>query len=94
MESSLITAIATPILTALIVWFIERHKTKKDELREEAEQVNAEINLATMELAYATACAVKRGKANGEVEEAIKAYDQAKKHQEALAEKLKNKALK
>ena len=76
----IITAFVTPIITALVVWFIERSRDEKDSLKEEAEQVNYEINAATMELAYATAMAVKRGKANGEVENAIKAYDIAKKH--------------
>lgn len=90
----IITAIATPIVTALVVWFIERDRTKKDELREQAEQVNSEVNVATMELAYATAVAVKRGKANGEVEDAVKAYDKAKQHREQFLETLKNKVIK
>ena len=69
----------TPIITGLIVWFIERSRAKKDEIKEEAEEINAEVNVATMELAYATAMAVKRGQPNGEVEDAVKAYNAAKK---------------
>lgn len=88
---SIITAILTPIITGLVVWAIERHKVKKDELREEAEAINAEVNFATMQLAYATAMAVKRGKPNGEVEEAIEAYEQARKHREQFAVKLQKK---
>lgn len=89
----IITAVLTPIITALVVWAIERDRTKKDELREKAEKINSEINVATMELAYATAMAVKRGKANGEVETAVAAYKEAKKHREEFLETLKNKML-
>lgn len=90
----IITAIATPIITGLIVWLIERDRTKKDELKEEAEEVNADVNFATMQLAYATAMAVKRGKANGEVEEAVKAYDAAKTRRDKFNEKLQSKVIK
>lgn len=87
-------AIITPVLTGLIVWFIERHKTKEDELKEEAEEVNADVNFATMQLAYATAMAVKRGKANGEVEEAIEEYNKAKEKRDKFNEKVRNKLIK
>lgn len=89
----ILTAIITPILTGLIVWAIERRKTQKDELREEAEQVDSDVNYATMQLAYATAMAVKRGQANGEVEEAVQAYEAAKDKRDKFNEKIKNKAL-
>lgn len=89
----ILTAIITPIITGLVVWFIERSKAEKDELREEAEAVDSEVNFATMQLAYATAMAVKRNKANGEVEEAIQAYEAAKAKRDKFNEKIKNKAL-
>lgn len=89
----IITALITPILTGLVVWFIERHKTEKDELKEEADQVDADINYATMQLAYATAMAVKRGKANGEVEDAIEDYNRAKTKRDKFNEKIKNKVV-
>lgn len=90
----IITAIVTPVLTAILVWLIERGKQAKDDLREEAEDINIEVNSATMELAYATAIALKRGKPNGEVESAIKAYNEAKKRQDAFNEKVKTKVIK
>lgn len=90
----LVTAIVTPALTALLVWLIERSKQAKDDLREEAEDINIEVNSATMELAYATAVALKRGKPNGEVESAITAYNNAKKKQDAFNEKVKAKVIK
>ncbi len=83
----------TPIITGLIVWFIERSRAKKDEIKEEAEEINAEVNVATMELAYATAMAVKRGQPNGEVEDAVKAYNAAKKRMDQFNEKMKNKMI-
>lgn len=83
----------TPIITGLIVWFIERSRAKRDEIKEEAEEINAEVNVATMELAYATAMAVKRGQPNGEVEDAVKAYNAAKKRMDQFNEKMKNKII-
>lgn len=82
--------IATPILTALIVWLIERARDKHDELKDEIEQVDREVNSATMELAYATAVAVERGKTNGELKKAKDAYNNAVKHQKELGQKLIN----
>ena len=86
----ILTAIATSILTGLVVWFIERHKAKEDELKEEADEINADVNYATMQLSYATAMAVKRGKANGEVEEAVNEYNKAKTKRDKFYEKLNN----
>ncbi len=86
----ILTAIATPIFTGLVVWFIERNKIKNDEQKEEAEEINADINYATMQLSYATAMAVKRGKANGEVEDAINEYNKAKAKRDKFYEKLNN----
>lgn len=86
--------ILTPILTGLIVWVVTHHRAKEDELKDEAEEVNADVNYATMELAYATAMAVKRGKANGEVENAVKAYEDAKEKRDKFNEKLQNKVIK
>lgn len=82
--------IATPILTALVVWFIERARDKHDALKDEIEQVNREVNNATMELAYATSIAVSEHKCNGELHRAQKAYDNAVEHQKELGQKLIN----
>lgn len=84
-------ALLTPILTGLIVWFIERHRTKKDELKEQAEEIDAEVNVATMELAYATSIAVENGTTNGELKHAKAAYAEAKKKLETFNQKQINK---
>jgi hypothetical protein len=38
-----------------------------------------ELQMATAKMSYAVAMALKRGHANGEVEEAIEAYEEARK---------------
>ena len=88
---SMIAAIATPIITGLVVWYIERARDKKAELKEEAETVNREVNNATMQLAYATAIAVEQHKTNGELKRAKAAYNKAVQHQNELGQKLINK---
>lgn len=85
---NLAVAFLTPILTGLIVWAIERHRMKEEADRQEIEQVNREVNNATMELSYATSIAVTDGKKNGELKRAREAYDKAVKHRNELGQKL------
>ena len=88
---SILTAIATPIFTALVVWFIERARDKRDAEKEEAERVDRKVNNATMQLAYATAIAVEKHKTNGELKRAKEAYNEAVADQIALGQKLIDK---
>lgn len=81
----------TPILTGLIVWSIERYRAKKEELKEQAEEINAEVNVATMELAYATSIAVENGRTNGELKHAREVYAGAKKKLDNFNQKQMNK---
>lgn len=88
------------IITGLFLFYWQRAQAQRDSeneeketLRDEAEEIDREINSATMELAYATACALKRGKANGEVEKAIDAYNAAKKRQEDFSLKLQKRVI-
>lgn len=85
---TILQAIVTPILTALAVWLIERHRIKKEDEREEIEQVNREVNNATMELTYATSLAVSEHKCNGELHRAQEAYNAAVQHRNELGQKL------
>lgn len=87
----LVEKLFTPVFTALLVWFIEWRRAKKEETRDEVEEVNREINMATMELAYATSVAVEKGSTNGEMKKARKAYDKAVEHQRKLGLKLIDK---
>lgn len=88
---SLAVAVLTPILTGLIVWLIERYRTKKEELKEQAEEINAEVNVATMELSYATSIAVENGRTNGELKRAREVYASAKKKLDNFNQKQMNK---
>lgn len=91
---SYIAAFLTPILTALIVWAIERDRDKRNEQKEEAEKINRRVNLATMELAYATAIAVEKGKTNGELKKAKEAYKEATDAQNEFNRKLQEQLMK
>lgn len=59
----------------------QRKNDKKDEARAKTRQkeikLMLDLQMATAKLSYATAMAMKRGKANGEVEEGIEAYNLA-----------------
>ena len=88
---SIAAVFLTPILTGLIVWSIERYRTKKEELKEQAEEINAAVNVATMELAYATSIAVENGTTNGELKRAKEAYASAKKKLDNFNQKQINK---
>lgn len=88
---SLAVAVLTPILTGLIVWSIERYRTKKEELKEQAEEINAEVTVATMELAYATSIAVENDRTNGELKHAREIYASAKKKLDNFNQKQMNK---
>lgn len=91
---SYIAAFLTPILTALIVWAIERDRDKRDAQKEEAEKINRRVNLATMELAYATAIAVEKHKTNGELKKAKEAYKAATDAQNEFNRKLQEQLMK
>lgn len=91
---SYIAAFLTPILTALIVWAIERDRDKRNEQKEEAEKINRRVNLATMELAYATAIAVEKHKTNGELKKAKEAYKEATDAQNEFNRKLQEQLMK
>ena len=83
-------AILTPaipsIIAAVIVYRVNKkadsrynEAQKQHEERVKAERLSMEMQLATADLSYATAMAIKRGKANGEFEAGIASYEKAKK---------------
>lgn len=55
----------------------ENKREEAERIRQMSEKVKLDLNLATAKLSYAVAMAIKRGKPNGEVEEGIKAYNEA-----------------
>lgn len=86
MEWTSIWACLPSIIAAVIAYRINKksdaryeESKKQQEDRVKAEKLSMEMQLATADLAYATAMAIKRGKANGEVEKGVKSYEKAKK---------------
>ena len=66
--------------------FFTRAQKRRDEetdrraaARQRESLLSLEMGMSTAKLAYATAVALRRGHANGEVEEGIRAYNEAKK---------------
>ena len=84
--SGLVATILPSIIAAVVAYRINKKSDKRYEeskrIREEqikSEKISMEMQAATASLSYACAIALKRGKANGEVEEAVKEYNDAKK---------------
>lgn len=84
--SFICTGVITPIVVGI---FLRRYEKKNDkqnqevnarsELRQKEGKLAMKVNMSTMSMAYATAMAVKRGHANGEMEAAIDEYNDARK---------------
>lgn len=69
----------------IMLFYTQRRQRKHDAEEEKRRRTNAEVALLQMELidagnslSFATAMAVKRGRPNGEMEEAIKTYKDVK----------------
>jgi len=90
---SIIVTAGFSLLVSIVLLMIQRKQKKLDEkqekrhakeerryaARKERDLIAFELQVATAELAYACAMALKRGKANGEVEVAEKRYEKAMK---------------
>lgn len=88
---SLILSAAFGLMASIILVAIQRRQKKLDEKaerrhakeerryneRKRRDEVSLSLQIASAELSYACAMALKRGKANGEVEEAEKKYKEA-----------------
>ena len=84
MMESIIGAIAPGILVGLVLFYWERRQKRIDYDRSNLEQSQLESDLlrldlevATAQLSFAVAMAVKRGTPNGEMEEALERYQKA-----------------
>lgn len=87
------------ILPSLTVGVLMAVFNRRQAKREAAEQkmteeqrresvLHLELIMATAKLSYAVAMAIKRGKANGEVEEGIEAYEKAKRRYDAFLKEI------
>lgn len=84
MIETILRAIAPSIIVGLVLFYWERRQKKQDSINKEQEAVQMssdmlrlDLEVATAQLSYAVAIAYKRGAPNGEMEAAIKKYDEA-----------------
>ena len=82
-------AVLPSILVAVVLYFFNKGMAARDkkedhreELRRKESRLLLDMSMANGELGYASAMALKRGQPNGEVEAAIKAYNEAKEKYE------------
>ena len=80
-----VIAIAQTVFISMLIFYLQRRQNKYDKKTQErvdAQKTESlrqlEMSMAGCKLSYAVAMAVKRGKPNGEIEEAINAYNDAK----------------
>lgn len=84
MIESLFGAIAPGIIVGIVLAYWNRKQNKQDHQRKsieeaavESDMLRIDLEVATAQLSYAVAMAVKRGHANGEMEVAIDRYEKA-----------------
>jgi hypothetical protein len=83
---TIIAAVLPSVLVGIIMAYYNKKQAKRDkEIEQRAKDRRKEsllglkLSMANGKMSYATAMAIKRGHANGEVEEGIEAYSQARK---------------
>ncbi len=83
---SVLASVIQTVTVSLIVFFMQRKQKLRDDAAEKRADARKkesllalDMNMANAKLSYAVAMAVKRGKANGEIEEGVAAYGDAKK---------------
>ena len=83
MWTDLLWAIAPGIITGIVLAFWNRREKRREEQSSgqeadrESEMMRIDLEVATAQLSYAVAIAVKRGSVNGEMEAAITVYERA-----------------
>lgn len=91
----LLKMILPSLTVGVLMAVFNRSQAKRDEterkITEEQRResvLHLELIMATAKLSYAVAMAIKRGTANGEVEEGIEAYEKAKKRYDAFLKEI------
>ena len=86
MTETVISAIAPSLIVGIVLFYWERrqkkhdnHTNERDKLQIEADMRRLYLEVATAQLSYAVAMAIKRGSPNGEIEEALESYNSAMK---------------
>ena len=84
MVETIILAAAPSLFVGLVLAYWDRKKKKADDEQKlheanivESDMLRLDLEVATAQLSYAVAMAVKRGYANGEMEKAIQKYESA-----------------
>lgn len=84
MIENIIGAISPGLIVGIVLFYWERRQKKNDahrnqqaDLQVEGDMLRIDLEVATAQLSYAVAMAVKRGHANGEMEAAIEKYETA-----------------
>ena len=82
---AIIMSICASIISGMVLFFLQRFFKKKQKVDEERDRAKAIENLlilksidAVGKLTYADAVAIRDGKTNGEMKEAMKAYAEVK----------------
>lgn len=82
---SFLLGLVPSIVISMVTFYIQRGQKQRDAISEQHRQaqreealLSMELNMASAQLSYACAMAIKRGSPNGEVEEGIEVYNKAK----------------
>lgn len=82
---AIIMSICASIISGMVLFFLQRFFKKKQKKDEERDRAKAKENMlilksidAVGKLTYADAVAIRDGKTNGEMKEAMKAYAEVK----------------
>ena len=82
---AIIMSICASIISGMVLFFLQRFFKKKQKVDEERDREKAKENMlilksidAVGKLTYADAVAIRDGKTNGEMKEAMKAYAEVK----------------
>ena len=82
---SIIVSVCASIISGMVLFFLQRFFKKKQKKDEERDRAKAKENMlilksidAVGKLTYADAVAIRDGKTNGEMKEAMKAYAEVK----------------
>ncbi len=85
MVVSIIISICSSIISGMVLYFLQKYFKKKAQKDEERDAVKARENLLILKsidaigkLTYADAIAIRDGKTNGEMHEAMDAYNAVK----------------
>ena len=73
------------VITGTVAFYVQRAQKKRDarlerraDARKKESLLSLEVTMAAAKLSYACAAAIRRGTPNGEMEEAMEAYESAK----------------